>query len=396
MSAAAPRPRWPLALLLLALPACRSADEESRDLRALHAEDGSLRTRIPRLLLPHAVTSALESGELEPWLDFCTVGALPLEPETAALAEDDPGRFPRGVKRPAERTIDRFSSLAARDPDWSYVAGLQVEWAGTLVTSSGSQVVRERAVEVLAEAARRLGVTALSPPPARPTPAPWLRERLSALGTAAGETLRGGDGAAVSAALAQLSPAQLDLDAALAVLRATTLLGRALPREARGTQWAERHAEGERRVISLALAAALEDPADFVAARALEAHVALDRGQLFDHLRRSLTSGRWQSVHTALQSIIDEGPPAGEPPLDVWIELIVGATQAPVGDGPAAGAARLAACRALARIAPTELRSLRPEDWVVWYWEYSGRVVDEALRDRSASSATGDAAEEGN
>ena len=361
--------------------ACTGVNRTAHDLRALHAPEGAIRyeARIAsRIEFAFGRMGRVPKSGLRRWvLEAAYPGADEADPDLVFLPEADP-KVSR-VARPHSKARDRLvalSRMAWIDP---FVAGTKVELAAFLATRSRAKVARELAVRILGEGGRRAGAELVEQAVADPLDGEGVRAALERLADGVGAWEAGEGLESLTVAAGALEALPLELDDWRRVLRVTTVLERSLPERA----WADGglgrlHRRAQARCAGLALGRALRDPSDVVAGAAAEETLRIDRSLHYELFRDSLEIEAWPIAAACARSIVDRGLPEGGPPLDTWLERLGAACRlredvTSLYDDQL----RLLSCRALGRVAGADFESLRSEEWLQWYWRYSGRLVDD-------------------
>ncbi|MEO0651690.1 MAG: hypothetical protein AAFZ65_13520, partial [Planctomycetota bacterium] len=292
-----------------------------------------------------------------------------------------PAADPREVRvaQPNAKVLDRLVALQKMNALDPYVAGTQVELAAFLATRSRAKVAREISVRMLGDAARRAGTVQVEQTVEDAADAEAVRAAVEALARGAAEFEAGAGTEGLSGAVAALGALALELDDWRRTLRITTALERSVPPAA----WSEfgladLHQRSQARCAALALGRALRDPSDDVAGAAAEETLTVDRSLHYELFRDSLDIRAWPIAAACVRSIVEQGLPEGGPPLDTWLERLVAACRlredvTSLYDDQL----RLLSCQALGQVSDAGFESLRSEEWLQWYWRYSGRLVDD-------------------
>jgi hypothetical protein len=140
-----------------------------------------------------------------------------------------------------------------------------------------------------------------------------------------------------------------------------------------------------RRTLGLTLRAALEDPQDWVRARAARLALPLDSSLAQPLLETALDAEQPLTIQAVAEFLAESQTlPAGLDAKD-WRERLIASVDYPDDR------ASVAAARALSSLYPEAGRSLRPEDWLLW-WELSRRPA-ETSGDPAATQAPKEASD---
>jgi hypothetical protein len=365
---------------------CRGPARAAHDIRALHGSDGSV---LSNARLSGTLTSGRGAAPRTGLGAWVLQVAYPEEFGAGDLLHHAGiERRAQRVGRPQARCLEALLVLD-RDRRTDRVSiGTRVELAAFLAERSRSKLVRERAVRLLGGEAAALGLTDFVQAVPDAGSAGEVRARFEALAAATAALEAGGSLTALAEPARGLAQAPLELEDLRRVLRVATALAEALTRsdyEAAGL--AELHQAGLRGCVSAALGRAVRDPAPVVAAAAVEQVLALDRSRLYELLGDALELSLWEIAAVCCESLLADGLPEGDPPLDLWLERLVLITQT-VDDVESVedGRLRLLAAETLGALAPTDLESLRSEDWMRWYWRHSDRILGDVFGEEGSGA----------
>lgn len=376
------RARSALATTLAALlVGCGSLAATEHNLRELHEEDGS----------PRAFNASVDSdfGYLIGRITGRVLGT-PLQLETHEGAEDDRDvatRTRRLVEDPRRRALRELLELEEFD-----TAGrawpVQAELGAWLAVDASQPVERLVAVRLVGEVARVLGdvhpsrtAAVLSGTEPARTPEEVSGGLSDLLGSLDYAIVRE-DPATARDALLAWPPSEQRLDATRRLLRTCSLLVPRASGEVRALleQGARAYA---RHACAIALEEALADPAPEVSGLAAELVCGLEPERAFAIATTASELGRLGIVEGVVRSVLEHGLPAGQadgPALEAWLELLIVHAE---GDALTLASPCL---RALSRFAPTDLDTLRAEEWTAWFADYRREQVEARAAEAGAGA----------
>ena len=352
-------------MLLLLLAGCRSLDSKAWNLGQLH-DDASR----------HRYHGALES-DFEYVLRHDVAGVF--RGAGARLADKDAS----GIDDPAQRCLENLVDLAAYRARSKHEEAVRVQWLARLAVADPSKLSRERATLALGPLGAELAAGV--PVPLAKDVAPATAETVSSAAAALVRAVRGVIDAraleqeggppplTIDAACVALEALVLDLDGARRALAATgelaTVRGLSAERRARIEAVS---LDLERRLVRLALAAALKDPEPIVRAAGVEASVACAGLGVVDSMVLHLERESAPEVLVRVLAIVRErGLPNPPDELDAaaradWREHQLQALYTLLVTRPESEV-HVAAMLALSRVAEAGFESLREEDWQAWF-----------------------------
>ena len=355
-----------LAVLACSLAACNVPGARVHNLKELHEDTGR-----------HALTAQILNGP-EYYLRYGLADLF-----GSGLVKVREGEA-QGIKNPLASCLTNASALARVESDDESVHADQVALFAWLAVDDPWHLTRETCVRALGPHGRRLEVEIQGAPPSAPAGVPEVRDALARLVAAVRQSGPGSTDA-LSGACEAIEALELERNGALRLLRGSSALSEAF---SGGDPRAERLGKTVRRLESIcvreALLAGLKDepPADAggsypgwrnprVRAAAVGACVEAFGESALAELLLQLDREPSVEVQCAvLRAVARRGLPepsaelaaaAGDELQDRWIEALL--TQA--FDHPS-GTVRVAAMRALARVAGRAHGSLREEDWQAW------------------------------
>lgn len=367
------RARTALSTALVGLLAgCSSLAATEHNIRELHDADGS----------PRAYNASVESdfgfavGRLVESVFGGASTSIPADPdggrddaeiEDAAGVETRTHRLVDDPRRKARRELLELEAFSTTRPG---VWPVQAELAAWLAVESTQPVERFVALRLVGRVARALGEVRPAAvgellraesgdPGAVAERDAEVSARLAVLLDELVAALAADDAATVRTALLAWPPSEQRLDATRRLLRlCSSLAGRAAG-ESRALleQGARAYA---RHACALALEAALADPAPDVARLAATLSVELEPRRAFSLASTASQVGRLDVVEGVVRGLLATGLPADQDDgraLVAWLELLVDHLE---GDSLTLAAP---CAEALARFAPGDLETLRPEQW---------------------------------
>jgi hypothetical protein len=380
-------PHGALAALLAVLggvlaSGCRSLDSSSYNLRELHEEDGAPRPYNAVMSPAEYLLSSVASG----FAGFARLGgeAIGVEGSGAGGASTEAREPTTYVEAPRRRAIEELLALESFDTREPEVWAVQAELGVWLAQRSTQPVERLVAVRMLAAVAAELGDV-------RPSSAgPVLERATGAAETGAAETGAGAtadgapdtgaalaalwrelesaakaeNGAAIRKALAPWIPAEQGLDATRRLVRMTALLARRTEAGGARKLLVEAARGYGRQACALGLEFALEDPAPDVAQLAATTCTVLEPRRAFGLAAAASEGGRFDVVEGVIRGLLAVGLPEGQEDgaaRDAWLELFLMHASIDLGTLPGA------CFGALAAFAPTDLDTLRIEEWRQWF-----------------------------
>lgn len=372
------RARTALATTLAALlVGCGSLAATEHNIRELHQEDGS----------PRAFNASVDSdfGYLIGQITGRVLGT-PLQLEGGARDEGADGdaeggdvatRTRRLVDDPRRRALRELLELEDFD-----VGGrawpAQAELGAWLAVESTQPVERFVAVRLVGAVADELGgvlpsrtAAVLSATEAARSPEAVSEGLSELLGSLEFAIVRD-DAQVARDALLAWPPSEQRLDATRRLLRLCRLLVPRADGEVRALleQGARAYA---RHACAIALEEALADPSPEVAGLAAELVCGLEPERAFAIATTASELGRLKIVEGVVRSVLEHGLPdqqAEGPALEAWLELLLIHAE---GDALTLASPCL---RALSRFAPTDLDTLRAEEWTAWFTQYRREQVE--------------------
>lgn len=357
--------RWLRAVALVALlPGCRAVDVRAYNLEQLHTGEGQ-----------HHFAAALE-GSWEYYFRHVFV------PMVAGQYSDLAKKSPKPIKDPAETCLEELLELESLDMSDRYTRARTIQWSARLAVDDRSLLSRERALYILARAARPLGhILPVGPPLGRPVSDPdAVGSALASLVAAARPLLGLGEWnataeAELTAALELVRGLNLDLDGARRSLEVGCTLAARAGWEGRGSGIASLVTDLERTCVSRSIARGLADDAPRTQAAAIEAAEAVAGHAVLAGLllRAAAQSGTPALVierilaRLAAGGLVRESPEPDAPAPAQLVEKQLEALYRIAIDREEPGL-RVAAMNALSNVSGSGIHSLREEDWLDW-WE---------------------------